>query len=171
MPDGTIVGPLEKFASMGSALCFPVEAMYFYTCCVLALLKRHNLPVSRSNILHVRRLLYVYGDDIIVPSTDAVFVLDYLQRYNCKVNATKSFWTGKFRESCGVDAYDGKVVSPTYIGTLPPKNKRQPERLISWTATANLFYKRGYWRTAQLLFNYVEAVLGPLPYLSETSPG
>jgi hypothetical protein len=171
MPDGSIVEPLQKFASMGSALCFPVEAMYFYTLCVMALLKRHNLPVSYRNSFKVSRAIYVYGDDIIVPSADAVFVLDYLQRYNCKVNAAKSFWTGKFRESCGVDAYDGRVVSPTYIGTLPPENKRQAERLISWTATGNLFYKRGYWRTAQLLFNYVEAVIGPLPYLSETSPG
>jgi hypothetical protein len=171
MPDGSIVEPLQKFASMGSALCFPVEAMYFYTLCVMALLKRHNLPASYRNSFKVSRAIYVYGDDIIVPSADAEFVLDYLQRYNCKVNAAKSFWTGKFRESCGVDAYDGKVVSPTYIGTLPPENKRQAERLISWTATGNLFYKRGYWRTAQLLFNYVEAVIGPLPYLSETSPG
>jgi len=171
MPDGTIVSPLAKFASMGSALCFPVEAMYFYTICVLALLKRHNLPASFENVFKVSRAIYVYGDDIIVPATDAVFVLDHLQRYNCKVNSAKSFWTGKFRESCGVDAYDGRVVSPTYIGTLPPENKRQPDRLISWTATGNLFYKRGYWRTAQLLFNYVEAVIGPLPYLSETTPG
>jgi hypothetical protein len=171
MPDGRIIGPLRKFASMGSALCFPVEAMYFYTICVMALLKTHNLPATRGNCFKVSRELYVYGDDIVVPSAEADFVLDYLRKYNCKVNTSKSFWTGRFRESCGVDAYDGTVVSPTYIGKLPPENKRQPDRIISWVATANLFEKRGYWRTAQFLFDRVESIIGPLPYISETTQG
>jgi hypothetical protein len=171
MPDGQVIGPLGKFASMGSALCFPVEAMYFYTICVLALLKKRNLPISGKSVFKVSRQIFVYGDDIVIPSTDAILVLDYLQKYNCKVNSAKSFWTGRFRESCGVDAYAGEVVSPTYLGTLPPKNQQQPDRLISWTATANLFYKRGYWLTAQALFKRVESVIGSLPYLSDTSPG
>lgn len=170
-PDGQIIGPLMKFASMGSALCFPIEAMYFYTVCVVARLVKHNLRVTHRNIYNVTRELFVYGDDILVPSADADFVLVYLQKYNCKVNAHKTFWTGKFRESCGVDAYNGDVVTATYIGTMPPENKRQPERLISWTATANLFYKRGYWSTAQFLFSKIEAILGPLPYVSEGTSG
>jgi hypothetical protein len=171
MPDGRIIGPLGKFASMGSALCFPVEAMYFYTICVVASLKKQNLPVNYRNIFSVTRSLYVYGDDILCPSTNADFVLDYLRKYNCKVNNAKTFYTGRFRESCGVDAYAGEVVTPTYIGTMPPENKRQAKELISWTATANLFYKRGYWQTASLMFKTIEAIVGPLPYISETTPG
>jgi len=170
LPDGTIVS-LRKFASMGSALCFPIEAMYFYTICVMARLVKHNLQVTRRNCKKVSRALFVYGDDIIVPSADADFVLDCLQQYNCKVNTAKTFLTGRFRESCGTDAYNGEVVSPTYLGTMPPENKRQPERLISWTATANLFYKRGYWRTAQFLFDKIESIVGSLPYLSERTSG
>jgi len=67
LPDGRVIGPLSKFASMGSALCFPVESMYFYTICIAALLKEHNLPVTSLNIFLVSRDVYVYGDDIIVP--------------------------------------------------------------------------------------------------------
>jgi hypothetical protein len=169
LPDGTIVSPLRKFASMGSALCFPVEAMYFYTVCVVALLKDRNLSFNPSNVFKVTRMLYVYGDDIITPSANAVAILDHLQKYNCKVNLNKTFVSGSFRESCGVDAYDGHEVTPTYLNRMLPENRRQAHEIVSCVATANHFYKKGYWSTAQFLFRRIEAVIGPLPYVSETS--
>lgn len=171
LPNGTIIGPLRKFASMGSALCFPIESMYFYTICVVALCRAQNLPVTFSSIDKVKEDVFVYGDDIIVPSRHAEIVLDYLQQYNCKVNLAKSFWNGKFRESCGQDAYDGESVTPIYVRRLHPKNKRQVSELISFVQGANAFYKRGYWQTASYMFEHVEKILGPLPYVSETSPG
>jgi len=171
MPDGQIFGPLRKFASMGSALCFPIEAMYFYTICVVALLKENSLPVSSRNVFKVSRNVYVYGDDIIVPSTSAEIVLDYLAKYNCLVNTDKTFYRGNFRESCGVDAYRGSIVTPIYVNTPQPKNKQQASFCVSWVATANLFYKKGYLRTSHYLFTQVEKVLGVLPSVPETSPG
>jgi len=171
LPDGSIIGPLSKFASMGSALCFPVEAMYFYTICVMALLRERNLPATVRNCFKVSRGLYVYGDDIVVPTTNAVVVLEYLRKYNCKVNASKTFMEGNFRESCGVDAYKGREVTPIYLRKLRPENKRQAERIISWVATGNLFYLKGYWRTATLMFRECERIVGPLPYVSRESPG
>jgi len=171
LPDGTLVAPLKKFASMGSALCFPVEAMYFYTLCVVALLEAQNLPVTSRNCFIVSRSVHVYGDDIIVPSTYAIAVLDYLQKYNCKVNANKTFVSGNFRESCGEDAYLGKSVKPTYFRKVFPKDRHQSDALISWVETANSFYLKGYWRTTSLIFEKLERVIGPLPYLPETSPG
>jgi len=170
LPDGRILTPLRKFASMGSALCFPVEAMYFYTICVVALLEVQNLPVSPRNAYRVSRDLYVYGDDIIVPSTYAVAVLEHLRKYNCKVNSTKTFYTGKFRESCGTDVYDGYEVTPTYLRQLRPENRQQAERLISWAATANSFYMKGYWRTATFMFQQLERLLGNIPYVAWNSP-
>jgi hypothetical protein len=170
MPDGTIIGPLSKFASMGSALCFPVESMYFYTICVMALLKEHDLPVSRESIKYAKSLgVYVYGDDLVVPTTNAIAVLDYLRKYNCKVNSAKTFYTGRFRESCGTDAYAGRVVTPIYLRKERPKNRRQASELVSWVATANLFYLKGYWKTAQLMFCTCERLLGPLPYVAGNS--
>lgn len=169
LPNGRVIGPLSKFASMGSALCFPIEAMYFYTICIVALLDAQQLSYTIRNILSVSKLVYVYGDDIIVPSTYAVIVLDYLQKYNCKVNSQKTFVTGKFRESCGVEAYLGYEVTPTYFRVLPPKHKRQAAHIISWIATANLFYKRGYWRCANSMFKTIEKLVGSIPYVSENS--
>lgn len=171
LPSGQVIGPLRKFASMGSALCFPVEAMYFYTCCVVSLLRSHKLPVTPRNVLNVSRDVYVYGDDILVPTDFASSVLDCLQEYNCKVNANKTFLSGNFRESCGVDAYRGVEVTPIYVGTTQPKNRQQVHELISWISLGNLFYQKGFWRSASHVFDCVEAVLGPLPYVSDTSSG
>ena len=169
MPDGQIVGPLAKFASMGSALCFPVESMYFYTLCVAALLGVHNLSVTSRNVYNISRDVYIYGDDIFVPTRWATSVVEHLQKYYCKVNMSKSFWNGKFRESCGMDAYFGEEVTPTYIKHLHPDNRRQAERLISWVKTANQFHKKGYWRTSSYMFNICERYLGVLPTVTETS--
>jgi len=170
LPDGRLVSPLGKFASMGSALCFPVEAMYFYTICIVALLRAQNLPVTLRNIFKVSRGVHVYGDDIIVPTTYATIVLDYLHKYNCKVNPNKTFLSGSFRESCGVDAFKGIPVTPVYIRRMRPKDKRQAKEIISWVATSNLFYKKGYWRTTAYMRKCIDALVGPLPYVSENSP-
>jgi len=169
LPDGRIISPLRKFASMGSALCFPVEAMYFYTICVMALLDSQNLPVTHANARRVSRDVYVYGDDIIVPTHFAAAVLDHLRKYNCKVNDRKTFFTGKFRESCGVDAYNGRPVRPVYIRTSRPKNRQQSSEILSWVDTANQFFGKGYLNTSTLLFKRVEEVLGPLPWVNERS--
>lgn len=169
LPGGTLIGPMKKFASMGSALCFPVEAMYFYTICVLALIESRKLPVTYASCYKVSRDVYVYGDDIIVPRKWAVVVADYLHKYHCKVNMSKSFWNGKFRESCGMDAYDGIDVTPTYVRKERPSDKRQGGALVSWIKTANLFQGRGYGLTAAYMMKVCERILGHLPTVSDTS--
>ncbi len=169
MPDGKVIS-LRKFASMGSALCFPIEAMYFYTICVVALLVKRNLPVSSSNITNVCRDVYVYGDDILVPVDCAATVLDHLKKYNCKVNTSKTFISGKFRESCGVDAFDGIDVTPIYITRVQPRSRQQVKELLSCLSAANHFQKKGFVHTSSLLYSFVEKVLGRLPEVPENSP-
>jgi hypothetical protein len=171
LPDGRIIGPLGKFASMGSALCFPVESMYFYTICVAALLRGLQLPCTKRNVFRVSRRVYVYGDDIIVPTDQAGIVLDYLQKYNCKVNTSKTFTSGSFRESCGVDAYCGKSVTPIYVRQQRPESKQQVRELISWSATANLFFLKGYWRTAEHMHSKCASILKYYPEIAENSSG
>jgi len=165
LPDGRVISPLRKFAAMGSALCFPVEAMYFYTICVMAILEARKLSKTFQNIFEVSRDVYVYGDDIIVPSTNADVVVIALQKYHCKVNTTKTFVTGKFRESCGMDAYDGKQVTPVYLTSELPNNKQQSSSLLSTVATANQLYLRGFWRAADFLYKHIEGIVGFIPYI------
>jgi len=169
LPDGSVLS-LKKFASMGSALCFPVESMYFFTLCVIASLEGKQLKPTYRNIQKVCRDIYVYGDDIIVPTGVAGITISTLQEYYCKVNSDKTFSTGKFRESCGVDAYGGDNVSPIYIRELPPDSLRNAKAIISWVETSNLFYKNGCWRASAFLQKIVERYTGELPVVGESSP-
>lgn len=107
LPCGEII-PLNKFAPMGSALCFPVESLVFWALSVASIhMHRPNIPLER-----VMRSVFVYGDDLIVPIQDHEFVLQYLPRFGLKFNAGKCCTRGSFRESCGCDAYKGVDVTP-----------------------------------------------------------
>jgi len=170
LPDGTVI-PVKKFASMGSALCFPMEAMVFFIAIVARRMTHARCRLTPRNVLKMSRDVYVYGDDILVPTDEAPTVCAYLESIGLKVNQRKSFWTGKFRESCGVDAYDGHDVTPTYVRYLPPTGRHDSSEVIGWVATANQFYMKGYWQTARAMRAHVESVVGPLPHLSETSEG
>lgn len=170
LPDGSII-PLKKFASMGSATCFPVEAMYFYSVIVHGRLWKRGLP---SEPLHIRRMckgLHVYGDDIIVPVDETDIAVEALTSFGCKVNTDKSFSKGFFRESCGADAFRGELVTPVYVRECAPRSKRDSAGLLSWIATSNQFHAGGCWKTADYMKHVVESTLGKLPTVGEESPG
>jgi hypothetical protein len=162
--------PLNKFASMGSALCFPVEAMYFFTVILTSLLVKHKMSVTRRNIKKMSRRVYIYGDDIFIPVNEVESVITTLTEYYCKVNSTKSFWKGNFRESCGMDSYDGHDVTPTYVRRMFPNDRASTNEIISLTETGNLFYKKGYWHVANFIKDEIEQCIGKLPIVKETSP-
>lgn len=170
LQDGSVIR-LRKFASMGSAMCFPIESMYFYTLCVAARLELHKLPVTSRNAHRMSREVYIYGDDIIVPADEATVVMRFLQKYYCRVNMSKSFWSGSFRESCGMDAFRGVDVTPVYVREVRPHNKRDANQLVSWNATANQFYLAGLWQVSSYLHSKCEQILGPLPVVGKQCAG
>jgi len=163
---------LEKFASAGSALCFPMEALVFFNAIVAHRIRSAQLPINASTVQQYSRDVYVYGDDIIVPVDEAPSICTALKLIGLKVNTAKSFWTGKFRESCGMDAYDGIDVTPVYCRRLFPANRRSPKEIVSWIEMANNFYRRGFWSTAKSIREAIEKLLNSeVPHLEDTSPG
>lgn len=160
---------LRKFASMGSACCFPIEAMYFYTICVCALLGPDSTP-SYSDIKSASRKIWVYGDDIVVPSVHVESVTSALVAFGNKVNVDKSFWKGFFRESCGMDAYKGVEITPVYMRRHIPSKQTDPNWL-SIVETSNQLYENGLWRSANLLVQMAEQQLGQLPVAEKESVG
>jgi hypothetical protein len=163
---------LEKFASMGSALCFPMEALVFFNAIVAHRIRSAQLPITSANVLKYSRDVYVYGDDIIVPVDEAPSICTTLGLIGLKVNTAKSFWTGKFRESCGMDAYDGIDVTPVYCRRVHPVNRRSHREIVSWIEMANNFYRRGMWHTAKEIRRSIEKLMKmEIPVLSDTSPG
>ena len=152
---------LWKFASMGSALCFPVEACVFYTLIQSAMhMVDGRRPCSRS-IENYSRKIAVYGDDIIIPVEYTDFVVQYLESYLLKVNVSKSFKEGNFRESCGADYFNGVDVKPVYARQVPHDVARDwtAETVMSWNATADLFYLKGKWHVAQVIRDMLASVV------------
>ncbi len=144
LPSGDLIH-LKKFASMGSALCFPIEAMVFFTIVMCYYRTKTSRRVS-DLIRDLRDRVGIYGDDIIVPVEDAAGVVTMLEAFGLRVNRAKSFWTGKFRESCGKDFYDGQDVKPVYCRSIPTAHD-DVEATASMVAFINFCYERNYMRT------------------------
>jgi hypothetical protein len=95
----------EKFSSMGNGFTFELESMIFY-----ALAQACSEAVGYSD----RSLCRSYGDDIAVPTAAVALLVEVLTLLGFKVNPSKSFSAGEFRESCGADFFHGVNVRPYY---------------------------------------------------------
>jgi len=169
LPDGREVD-LRKFASMGSALCFPVEALIFFISIIASRCSRAGQFPTRSTVAKMARSVYVYGDDIIVPADETSAICEDLEALGFRVNAHKTFWNGKFRESCGLDAYDGTPVTPVYLRRDVPADRGDASGIVSTVSTANQLYQLGLYRTAAALRKAVEHLTGTLPEVRVNSP-
>ena len=155
LPDNTLVR-LSKFASMGSAMCFVIEAMVFLAIVIdyLTLADNPLGPGRWRSISDYHGQVRVYGDDIIVPVHSATDVEAHLESFGLKVNRSKSFSTGPFRESCGGDYFFGQDVGVVKLRTEPLPHRNDDGLFLSLLETRNLFYERGLVSTAK----YIDAV-------------
>lgn len=154
----TIELELNKFSPMGSAVCFPIEALVFWALSVAA------IQIStRCSAKQASDVVYVYGDDIIIPPEHVECVTKSLELFGLKVNTHKSFWRGPFRESCGMDAFSGCNITPIRLKKRIPMSKADAESLVSWAEVANQCEQVGLRRVAEFMFDHVETILGPLP--------
>jgi len=157
---GTI--ELNKFASMGSALTFPVEAMVFLAIAYMGVESwaRTTIPVNQM----IGRIS-VYGDDIIVPTDSVDHVIRLLHLFGAKVNRTKSFWTGKFRESCGKEFYDGNDVSVVRFRQDFPESRGDAARIAALVDFRNRAFCTGLWKTVRLVDEELDSFIN-LPLIS-----
>lgn len=138
----------DKFAPMGSALCFPIECILFASVVELAY-RIHYGQASKGYLSGCS----VYGDDIICPSEIYGLVTSILQSLGFTVNASKSFSSGGYYESCGVEYLYGVRINTIRhprmriesLDTLPP------ESVGSITDLANTLLLSGYTDARRLL--------------------
>jgi hypothetical protein len=159
LPCGTL-HKLEKFAPMGSACCFPVLALSIWALTVSSLVLR-GYPLKMA-----REMIYVYGDDIIVPSKHAHFISDVLTRYGLKVNLDKSFINSSFAESCGTDSFMGETVTPVRVRNV----EKDDSAVVSILNTARQLDANGYSNSAEYLYDIVECRTGKLPFSTDRAP-
>lgn len=115
LPDGTRLR-LNKFAPMGSALCFPMESLLFAAVVEHAFRRTQ----TQAKLSHPGRSFSetldwcVYGDDIVLPTDCFEYTVCVLESLGFTVNETKSYSSGKYRESCGKEYYGGFDITPLY---------------------------------------------------------
>jgi len=160
---------LAKFASMGSALCFPFEAMVFLTLCFMGIERELNTVLTRSKLERYSGRVRVYGDDIIVPVDCVAEVISVLEHFGAKVNTGKSFWTGRFRESCGREFYGGEDVSIVRVRREFPTSPKDAARVMSVISLRNQLYKAGLWETTKWLDEQIRRVIRYFPDVCESS--
>ena len=147
----------KKYAAMGSGLCFPVMSIVHYAL-IRAMI---NLSMQPADSL---QQIYIYGDDIIIPSPCIQVIYDWLPRFGMKVNCDKSFHNSFFRESCGIHAVNGLDITPVYF-KYTPESIAKTVSLESLIANEALLYTKGYFKTAALIRRHKT-----LPYVNERSP-
>jgi hypothetical protein len=137
----------EMFSSMGNGFTFELESLLF-------------LAITRAVAFFggVRGQISVYGDDIIAPSELSQNLTSALAFCGFRLNDSKSFWTGSFRESCGKHWYGGRDVSPFYIRepfhTISDLIKTL-NQLVAWSSrtlsVVDPRYEGLFWKYAKLI--------------------
>jgi hypothetical protein len=170
--DGTY-RKVDKFAPMGSALCFPVQCMTFLAITLVSYIETFTQSESiysdpdliRSFIRAIQldpsngvgmESICVYGDDIICDSRVTPTLHDNLIALGFTVNKDKSFTASQsVRESCGVYAYKGYDVTPLRYKVKWFNSSLNPRAVSSMIDMINRYRERGYYRAASYLQNYL----------------
>lgn len=161
LPDGRIL-PLSKFAPMGSALCFPVMALTIWALTEATIILKHR---KRKHFL-------VYGDDIIVPTEDVDCVIETLHSAGLLVNNEKSYINSLYRESCGLDAYNGVLVTPVRLRRGIDREQRDSHTYTHLIEFSESLFDRGLWRTCSFIRKSLRDVFGKIPWTHDhTYPG
>jgi hypothetical protein len=150
LPDGRVL-KLQKYAPMGSALCFPVLALSVWSI----------LTAGAPDADTASRVL-VYGDDVIVPTGYAADAIEHLESFGLKINRDKSCTEGIFRESCGVDSILGVNCTPVRFRTVWSSSPTAAA-YASWVAYANSMWDRQCFGVYDLIVDRLESVYGPIP--------
>jgi hypothetical protein len=159
---------LKKMFSQGSACTFPVQSVVYAMISISSVLISEGKKVTSQSLEEASRLVRVFGDDIIIPGYALETLTDILTALQLKVNSNKTFSKGKFRESCGIDAYDGHNVTPVRIRHLSLKPKH--ENAASVLETSNNLFENGYWNLAAWLDGTLKGYSIPTVFYSHGKP-
>lgn len=162
--NGVGVVKLRKFASMGSALCFPIQSLVFLALCVGAVAATYTS--NRVPYASLARRFRVFGDDIILPRGDASLVIEALTMSGLVLNMGKCCLSGAFKESCGMDAYLGICVTPIRWRTVVGRCISAAD-LAAIASSHNQLRSDGYARTADAILAEMRVRLPRLLVLPE----
>jgi hypothetical protein len=102
---------MGMYLTMGSRMTFPTEIHVFWMCCCVS----RDLYYDFTDVWYDMDEFAVYGDDIVCPTPVYPTLVDILGMVGFTVNLEKSCSeSNHYRESCGLEAWNGEDVSPRY---------------------------------------------------------
>jgi hypothetical protein len=134
---------------------------------VAAVLITTSKAVSSKSIEDACNQVSVFGDDILLPKQSCVLLMSLLEALGLRVNEAKTYYNGLFRESCGIDAFGGDTVGPSYM--LNPSSAVSPGTLASYIEVENNFFMDGWWNTASWLSTHIRRYDNYIPVIASTS--
>lgn len=161
--------PMKKYAGMGNATTFPVQSVVFALISAVTMACSGGRPLRKEALRRCLGEVRVYGDDIVVPTHYATDVANALESMGLRVNRTKSFSEGNFRESCGVDAFHGVEVTPVYYRLDPRLTAVSDDDLATLVSTSNQLWLEGYYSLSNVIRRTIESSYGKLPYVPRES--
>lgn len=179
-------GQQFALAGMGSGLTFPFLALIIHLSVCTHISSMCELPYK-----DVSSRVYVYGDDLVVPTEWACYVQTALSKSGLRLNTSKCYVKGPFRESCGGDYLLGIECSPIRLkmtncclpsdlggrGLVVSSSMLVDERgrnrfdnmVLSLDRHAKEMRKAGWFNAASYIEGRLEKVV-PMPYVGEGSP-
>lgn len=154
---------LKKFAPMGSACCFPVEALLFWALAVGTCQHLLGIRPSFSSLAAWRLPIFVYGDDIILPREFYADVAHVFEEVFLRLNKTKCCTGRFFRESCGCDAFKMNDVTPIRIKSLMA-TRLSPAAALAFTSYSNNLGARGCYLSRNFLEKAITENWAPVPF-------
>lgn len=160
---------ITAFAPMGSATCFPVESIIFWSLSMASVMMTSSVRTNHSwkrsrpgrksgpdpmlssrNLRNAAEKVAVFGDDIIVPSNALQPLLGTLIEVGCSPNMSKTCWETPFRESCGTEWFRSRDVTIVrnrsyQYGSL----SRQSHPILC--DLQRKFFLHGYYSTADIV--------------------
>jgi len=143
--------------------------MVFTTIIFLGIERELNMTMTRKDLLSFRDSVRIYGDDLIVPVDQVLSVVQELELFGARVGLDKSFWTGRFRESCGKEYFNGTDVSLVRVRQALPYTTADVKEVIATVSLRNQLYEHGYWDTVRWLDKRLRKVLRYFPTVAPTS--
>lgn len=140
--------PSHTFSAMGNGFTFPLETILF-AAIVRACYRLFGVPLIQDG---PNRNYSVFGDDIIVVKDVYDQVVRALTTLGLEVNSNKSFKEGPFRESCGVDAYEGVDIRPVYLKYLTTTQ----DLYVAFNSLANYYRRWGVYSCEALKYLLTE---------------
>lgn len=157
---------MHTYGTMGDATVFPTETLVIGAALLTALIlaRVHDSRVKLTQFT-------VFGDDICAQNLFWVhqMIHQVFAALGFLINDEKSFLTGRYRESCGLEAYYGVEVEPFYFLNRKSWPKDRANRIAACVSAANLCYQRGLKHCRRFFLHCLEIDCFKMEYVPFTT--